>query len=119
MNASTPSYQVEQHQTTRLNINFSHRLPDQFVDFDMSSPHELSDAVNQSTDRAAGILHMLADRFIGAIEDCRLSDGVMYHVIMAAIREIEDVNSIVNAFSDAAILKEIADVKQNEQNNQA
>jgi hypothetical protein len=26
----------------------------------------------------------------------------MYNVIMAAIREIEDVNSAVNAFSDAA-----------------
>jgi hypothetical protein len=67
----------------------------------MQCPHNLADAVNQSTDRATGILHMLAGQFDGE-EDCRLNDGIMYNVIMAAIREIEDVNSVVNAFSDAA-----------------
>ena len=116
MNAPNQTAQIEQHQTTRLNIDFSHRMPDTF--FDIHCPHNLTDAVNQSTDRATGVLHMLAGQFIG-VEDCRLNDGIMYNVIMAAIREIEDVNSIVNAFSDAAILKEIADVKQAKQNQQA
>ena len=118
MNTSTQAAQVEQHQTTRLNIDFSHRLLNQFIDFDMSSPHELSDTVNQSIDRATGVLKMLSHQFIEG-GDYRSNDGIIYNVIMAAIREIEDVNSIVNAFSDAAILKEIAEVKQEKQNLQA
>jgi hypothetical protein len=99
----------------KLIIDFSHRLP---CFGDEATASNLADAVNQSTDRATGILHMLAGQFDGE-EDCRLNDGIMYNVIMAAIREIEDVNGIVNAFSDAAILKEIADVKQEQQNLQA
>ncbi|MEI6270371.1 MAG: hypothetical protein WCP01_15955 [Methylococcaceae bacterium] len=101
MNTGTQAVQAEQHQTTRLNIDFSHRMPSPF--FDMQCPHNLADAVNQSTDRATGILHMLAGQFAGE-EGCRLNDGIMYNVIMAAIREIKDVNSVVNAFSDAAVL---------------
>jgi hypothetical protein len=93
--------QTEQTQTTRLNIDFSHRMPSPF--FDMQCPHNLADAVNQSTDRATGILKMLSHQFIEG-GDCRLNDGIMYNVIMAAIREIEDVNSVVNALSDAAVL---------------
>ena len=101
MNAPTPTAQAEPCQTTRLNIDFSHRMPD--TSFDIFCPHNLSDAVNQSTDRATGVLYMLAGQFIGE-EDYRSNDGIIYNVIMAAIREIEDVNSIVNAFSDAAVL---------------
>ena len=74
-----------------LNINFSHRI----------SPYNLTDAVNQSTDRSIAILKMLAGQFVGE-EDCRLNDGFMYNVIMAAVLEIEDVNAIVNAFGEAA-----------------
>ncbi|TSA41082.1 MAG: hypothetical protein D4R63_04250 [Methylococcaceae bacterium] len=103
--------QTEQHQTTRLNIDFSHRMPSPF--FDIHCPHNLAAAVNQSIDRATGILHMLAGQY--AEEDCRLNNGIMYNVIMAAIRETEDVNSIVNAFSDAAILKDAKQAKQNQQ----
>ncbi len=116
MISPTPTTQIELCQTTRLNIDFSHRLPGLF--FDIHCPHDLTDAVNQSSDRAIGVLKMLAGQFIGGV-DCRPNDGVMYNVIMTAIREIEDVNSIVNAFSDAAILKEIANVKQEKQNRQA
>jgi hypothetical protein len=101
MSQNNSTAQSEQHQTTRLNIDFSHRLPSPF--FDIQCPRNLADAVNQSTDRATGILHMLAGQFIGE-EDCRLNDGIMYNVIMAAILEIDDVNSVVNAFSDAAVL---------------
>ena len=97
----------EQCQTTRLNIDFSHRLPNPF--FDISCPHNLTDAVNIGTDRATSILRILSGQFIEA-GDCRVNDAIMYNVITAAIREIEDVNSIVNAFSDAAIL-----AKQNQQ----
>ena len=85
-----------------LNINFSHRMPTPF--YDAYCPNNLTNAVNQSTDRAIGVLQMLAGQFIGE-EDCRLNDGIMYNVIMAAVREIEDVNAIVNAFSDAANAK--------------
>ncbi|MEI6269280.1 MAG: hypothetical protein WCP01_10400 [Methylococcaceae bacterium] len=116
MNGTTQTAQAEQHQTTRLNIDFSHRMPSPF--FDMQCPHNLTNAVNQSTDRAIGVLHMLAGEFIGE-EDCRLNDGIMYNVIMAVIREVEDVNSIVNAFSDAAWLKSKEDAKQEKQSQPA
>jgi hypothetical protein len=105
MSQNNSTAQSEQHQTTRLNIDFSHRLPSPF--FDIQCPHNLADAVNQSTDRATGVLHMLAGQFTGQFageECCRFNNEIMYSVIMAAIREIEDVNSVVNAFSDAAVL---------------
>jgi len=101
MNTTTQAAQVEQCQTTRLNIDFSHRLPDPF--FDISSTCNLTDAVNIATDRATGILRLLSGQFMEA-GDCRVNDAIMYNVITAAIREIEDVNSIVNSFNDAAIL---------------
>ena len=99
-----------------LNIDFSHRMPTPF--YDVYCPHNLSDAINQATDRATGVLHMLAGQFTGE-DDCRLNDGIMFNVIMSAIREIEDVNSIVNAFSDAAVLKEMDVAKQAKQKQQA
>ncbi|MEY3759217.1 MAG: hypothetical protein RIR39_708 [Pseudomonadota bacterium] len=101
MNNTNIPAQTEQNQTTRLNIDFSHRMPD--TSFDIFCPHNLSDAVNQSTDRATGVLYMLAGQFIGE-EDCRLNDGIIYNVIESVIRDIQDINSIVNAFSHAAVL---------------
>ena len=99
MNTTTQAEPAEQYQSTRLNIDFSHRMPDPF--FDIHNPGNLTNAVNQSTDRAIGVLQMLAGQFT-TVDDCRINDDVMYNVIMAAIREIKDVNSIVNAFSNAA-----------------
>ncbi len=101
MNTANQAAQVEQYQTTRLNIDFSHRMPTPF--FDIHCPHNLTDAVNQSTDRAISTLHVLAGQF-SSTDDSRFNDEIMYNVIRSAILEIKDINSIVNAFSDAAVL---------------
>ncbi len=112
MNAPTPTTQTEQHQTTRLNIDFSHRLGDfDYIRtaYEPTSTLDLVDAVNAMTDRADAILSMLEYQFIGE-PNGRANDGIIFHVIEAALKEIKDVRSIVNAFHNAARLE-----KQNQQ----
>ena len=101
--------QVKVSPFQELNIDFSHRMPAPI--YEAYCHHDLLDAINQVTDRATGILHMLAGQFI-SIEGNRLSDDIMYSVLMSAVREIEDVSAIVSAFSDIAN-------KQTLQNQQA
>ncbi|UOA08571.1 MULTISPECIES: hypothetical protein [Methylobacter] len=104
MNAPTKTAQVEQCQVTRLNVDFSHRLGD-FVtlQFKINSTSNLVDAVNSMTDRADSMLTMLESQFIGD-EDCRLNDSIVYNVIESAIKEIQDIRSVVNAFHQADFL---------------
>ncbi|MEI6069451.1 MAG: hypothetical protein WCP96_19110 [Methylococcaceae bacterium] len=70
------------------------------------------------SDRATGILNMLAAQFVGEEPDGRLNDGIMYNVIMSAIQEVKDINNVVDAFHHAERIKEIANVKQEKQNQQ-
>jgi hypothetical protein len=108
MNTPTQAAQVEQHQTTRLNIDFSHRLSWAFHRDDFSA-YSASIAVDDMVDRALATLTMLQSQFMGE-EDCRLNDEIIYNVIETSIKEIEDIKSIVDAFRKSAHL-----AKQNQQ----
>ena len=110
MNAPTPTAQTEQHQTTRLNVDFSHRLSWAIHTQDLITPYGLNDCIKEITERAEAVLLVLESQFINP-DDCRLNDSVIFNVIESVIRDIQDINSIVNAFSDAAHKQE----KQNQQ----
>ena len=87
MTAPTPTAQVEQHHTTRLNINFSHRLSWAVTDFDTYAfdAYSLSGTVDEMSDRATAILNMLAAQFIGEEPDVSILN---FRVIAKTNRKI-------------------------------
>lgn len=88
--------QSEQNQTDPLTIDFSHRLsPLSGVNF-----CTLSDSVNMMANRAEAILQMLALQFIDDDQD-KLNDELICGAIDAAIKEIEDIKQVVQAYHEA------------------
>jgi hypothetical protein len=69
---------------------FSHR-------FDSTQAHDISEVINAvglMTERAKGILYML---FAHEGSDSRYSDKIVHSAIDAAIAEIDDIDSVLNA----------------------
>ncbi len=96
MNATTQAAPVEQHQSTRLNINFTHRLGWDIQDKGLSA-QGLNDCVTDMADRADAILILLQSQFIGA-DDGRIGDGVIFNALEAVMKEVNDMRSIVSSF---------------------
>jgi hypothetical protein len=81
---------------TKLKPDFSHRLS---VLGDEETSERLCDAVNSAADRAKSILHLLSGYF--SDDRGKWNDEIMHNAIDAAIHEIKDIKSIVNAYHEA------------------
>lgn len=79
-------------------IDFGHRMPN--TAFSISDPYIFNDSIVDASSRAKALLEMLKFQFVDVEPDYRISDGTIYSVIDTAIREIEDMVSIVYAFAD-------------------
>lgn len=80
---------------------FEHRLSPTGFD----TPIDLVNAIDLMTTRANGVLHAILMQFLGGAEQSRLSDSVMIGLIDAAIQEVNDIESTVNAFVEQQAIK--------------
>ena len=104
MNAPTVE-QDEQCQTTRLNIDFSHRLSWLAIQGRELNAYGVNQCITEMADRAEAILNMLQYQFTGT-EDCRPDDSIIYSVVESVIKEIQDIRSVVGALSHAEYEKQ-------------
>lgn len=93
---NTQARQPAQH----LSVDFSHRLSVfNSAEFNTQNSDVLIDSISLMTDRASGILYLLAGQFED--EGGRLSDKLLCGVIDAAIHEVEDIKATLMAFCEA------------------
>ena len=96
MNAPTPTTQVEQHQTTRLNIDFSHRLS-WGVFHDDFNADTLNESVTDMATRARAIIEAIGVQFMDS-NIPRISDNGMYYALDEVSKALEDIENTVRAF---------------------
>ena len=97
MNAPTPTTQTEQHQTTRLNIDFSHRLS-WGVFHDDFNVDTLNETVTEMATRARAIIEIMGVQFTDS-NTPRISDNGMYYALDEVSKALEDIENTVTAFS--------------------
>lgn len=81
---------------TKSSVNFGHRLG-YFPD---DEEFDVVDSIAMMANRASALLYLLSIQFDGSCE-VRLSDKLMCSAIDSAIKEIEDINVTIMAFSGA------------------
>jgi hypothetical protein len=97
MNSENTQAQNSEQETPspKLNPDFGHRMSAWH-----SKESTLTDSVLLMTDRALGVLQLIANQFYD--EDCnRLNDALMTGAIDAAISEVEDIKALTKAYNKA------------------
>lgn len=88
-------------QTPKLKPDFSHHI---YAMSDDAYPGVLSDAVSHAADSAISILYLISDQFVDEkIENVggRWSNKIMFAAIEAAINQVKDTKSLVEAYYEA------------------
>ena len=96
MNAPTPTAQAEQHQTTRLNIDFSHRLS-WGVSHDDFNADTLNETVTDMATRARAIIEAIGVQFMDSSIP-RMSNNGMYYALDEVSKALADIENTVRAF---------------------
>ena len=96
MNAPTPTAQAEQHQTTRLNIDFSHRLS-WATDHEGFSSNALAETVSDMAIRARAGLEIMGLQFMET-NTVKASDDSMCYALDEVSKALEDIENTVRAF---------------------
>lgn len=86
----------EKFQTTRLNIDFSHRLS-WGVFHDDFNIDTLNETVSDMTTRARAIIEILGVQFMGS-DTPRSSDDGIYYALDEVAKALEDIENTVRAF---------------------
>ena len=94
------THEQSQAQTTQENIYLEHRLIDGSR-YDASSHLHLADAVNSMFRRATSTLTLLSGQFIEG--DRIMSDDIIYNILESVRLELEDINTVVNAYHEAQV----------------
>ncbi|MEY3787672.1 MAG: hypothetical protein RLZ75_1879 [Pseudomonadota bacterium] len=96
MNAPTQTAQIEQCQTTRLNIDFSHRLS-WGVFHDDFNIDTLNETVTDMATRARATIEIMGVQFMDSNVP-RVSDNGMYYALNEVSNALEDIENTVRAF---------------------
>lgn len=82
--------------------DLSHRL--RHSEYDPGCHVQLSDAINNMTDRASGVLNLLSLSYTGLV-DCQPCDKTVFSVLESAIQELADIRATVGAFHEVQMAK--------------
>lgn len=86
------------HAKTPVTANFSHRLINKKAD--MSNLLDLVNTVDQMTIRATSMLDVTSAHLLDSRESA-INKDTLYWVMQSIIKEIEDLNAVVNAYADS------------------
>lgn len=95
---TTNNPQAKTEQSTPANVNFSHRLINKKAD--MANLLDLVNTVDQMTIRATSMLDVTSAHLLDSRESS-INKDTLYWVMQSIIKEIEDLNAVVNAYADS------------------
>jgi hypothetical protein len=97
MTASNIPTQTEQ--SIPVTVNFSHRLSNKKAD--MANIIDLVDTVDCMSIRAISVLGVMADHLLDSRSvGSTINKDALYWALQSAIKEIEDLNAVVNAYCE-------------------